>query len=204
MHSTALPMPQKRRIVALASGLSCVLLLLGLSGCAQPSTQETYKEKELGISQAAEFGTISHVREITVIAKNKGTGALIGAGAGAGGGSYVGDGSGNAWAAAGGAIAGAVIGNAIETEMNKSPGHEYTLQMLDGEIKTIALPYAAGDTIFAPGDKVMLQYCDSGKRQKKCYPGTQFQRLLPVDNFPETPHKKTKRGKAKSKHSSSH
>lgn len=184
----------KKILIALA-------LVCGLSACVAKQGQDVYKPGEVGVSRAVEFGTVIGVRQVKIAADNKGTGALLGGGTGAGLGSYGGDGSGSAWAAVGGAIAGAVIGNAIEEEVGSSEGYEYTLEMRDGDIKTIVQEAIEGDRVFKAGDKVMLQYCDAGKHNSKCKPekwkSKDFQRLLPVDKFPA----KSKTTKSKSKRS---
>lgn len=162
-----------------------------LVGCQKPG-QNTYKAGEVGVSRAVEFGTVQNRREVAIQGKNSGTGMLLGAGVGAGGGSYVGNGSGSDWAMAGAAVAGAVAGHLIEQEMQDSTGYEYVVRMQSGKTKTIVQENIEGDVVFKRGDKVMLQYCDSGEYQRKCAPGGEFQRLLPVDEFPPYERKKRK------------
>jgi len=167
--------------------LITIAAVLFLAGCVQKPGQDVYKAGEVGVSRAVEFGTVLNVREVQIAADNKGTGALIGGATGAGAGSYVGDGSGQVWAAVGGAIAGAVIGNAIEEGMGDSTGYEYTLEMRNGDMKTIVQPRIEGDRVFKPGDKVRMETCDAGEHFKKCYPDIKnrhYQRLLLVDKFP--------------------
>jgi outer membrane lipoprotein SlyB len=156
-----------------------------LSACVQKPGQDVYKAGEVGKSRAMEFGTVLNVREVEIAADNKGLGMLGGAGVGGGAASYMGGGSGQTWAAVGGAVAGAVIGNMIEEELGKSSGYEYTLEMLDGDVKTIVQEKREGERVFKAGDKVMLQYCDGGSdHTHKCKPGSEYQRLLPVQKFP--------------------
>lgn len=168
---------------------------IALSGCVQKPGQDVYKAGEVGVSRAVEFGTVLNVREVEIAADNKGTGMLLGAGAGGGSGSYVGGGSGQTWTTVGGAVAGAVIGNMIEEELGASDGYEYTLEMRDGDVKTIVQEKIEGEKIFKPGDKVMLQYCDAGDHNKKCVEGgtKHYQRLLPVSKFPSAPAKVKKK-----------
>ncbi len=164
-----------------------IAAILLLAACVQKPGQDVYKAGEVGVSRAVEFGTVLNVREVEIAADNQGGGALLGAGVGGGGGSYAGGGSGSTWAAAGGAIAGALIGNAIQEEVGKSVGYEYTLEMLNGDIKMIVLEKVEGEKMFKSGDKVMLQQCDTGDYNKKCSPeakNQKYQRLLPVDKFP--------------------
>jgi outer membrane lipoprotein SlyB len=165
--------------------ISPIIAFLLLSACVQKPGQDVYKAGEVGVSHAVEFGTVLNVREVKITADNHGEGALAGAGAGAGGGSYAGGGSGSAWAAAGGAIAGAIIGNSIQENVGAGTGYEYTLEMRNGDVKTIVQQQIEGEKPFKPGDKVMLQYCDAGNEHvKRCAAGKDFQRLLPVTRFP--------------------
>jgi outer membrane lipoprotein SlyB len=177
----------------------CIVIaaVLSLAGCKQKPGQDVYKAGEVGVSRAVEFGTVLNVREVKVAADNHNEGALLGAGVGAGSGSYVGNGSGSGWAMAGGAIAGALIGNAIQEEAGADVGYEYTLEMRNGDVKTIVQTKLEGEKAFKPGDKVMLQTCDAGDNYRKCNPDSQnrqYQRLLPVSKFPSA-HAKTKKKK---------
>lgn len=172
--------------------LASVVTLLVLSACTQKPGQDVYRAGEVGKSRAVEFGTVLNVRDVMIAADNHGGGALLGAGAGAGGASYIGNRSGSTWAAAGGAIIGGLIGNAIQEEVGKSEGYEYTLEMLNGDVKTIVQEKIEGDKVFKAGDKVMLQYCDAGNEHvKRCADGKDFQRLLPVQKFPSKAKKST-------------
>ena len=170
--------------------------LFSLFACAPKQGQDIYRAGEVGVSRAIEFGTVLNVRDVTIAAENRGNGALLGAGVGGGSSGYVGDGSGQTWAVVGGAIAGAVIGNMIEENLGEKNGYEYTLEMLDGDVKTIVQEKVEGEKVFKPGDKVMLQYCDAGEHNKKCTPdgkNVQYQRLLPVSKFPSKKAAKAKR-----------
>jgi outer membrane lipoprotein SlyB len=167
--------------------------LLLLSACAPKQGQNVYKEGEVGVSMAAEYGTVRSAREVQIDAKNTGIGTLGGAAVGAGAGSYVGSGSGNTWATAGAAVAGAVIGTVIESQLNDRKGMEYTVAMQNGETKIIVQEIHEGDEIFRRGQKVMMQYCDGGNdHNKKCASGSSYQRLYPVDSFPAYTKKKRK------------
>lgn len=166
--------------------------LLLLAGCAAKPGQNVYKEGELGVSRAIEYGTIVGVSEVEVEPKNTGIGTLAGAGVGAGAGSYVGGGSGNAWATAGAAVAGAVIGTIAERELNRTTGYKYTIRMQNGETKSIVERTDEGNQVFAKGQKVSIEYCDGGNEyNRRCASGATFQRLEAVDSFP--PYTKTKR-----------
>ena len=162
---------------------SCVVLLATVA-CSPREGQNTYKDGEVGISRSVEFGTVHHVREIQIDAKNTGTGLLLGAGVGAGAGSYVGNGSGNVWATAGAAVIGAVAGTVAENAINDRKGLEYIVIMQSGETKTVVQEKNDSDVVFKAGDHVMLQYCDNGEHGNRCTDGKQYQRLLPIDKLP--------------------
>ncbi len=167
--------------------------LVLLSACAAKQGQSVYKEGELGVSRALEYGTIVGVREVQVEPKNTGIGTLGGAAAGAGAGSYVGGGSGNAWATAGAAVAGAVIGTVVEREINSTTGYKYTIRMQSGETKSIVERADEANEVFAKGQKVSLEYCDGGNEyNRRCASGASFQRLEAVDSFPAYEKKKRK------------
>jgi outer membrane lipoprotein SlyB len=174
-----------------AIALSCAIAL-SVSACAPKQGQNVYKEGEVGISRAMEYGTVRSVREVQIEAKNTGIGTLGGAGIGAGAGSYVGGGSGNAWATAGAAVVGAVVGTMAESAINDRKGLEYTVTMQSGETKTIVQEMGEGEVVFKPGQKVALQYCDRGEHANKCADGKQYQRLLPVDTMPAFEKKRRK------------
>lgn len=174
-------------------------LLLLLTACAQRQGEDVVKRGEVGVSRAVEFGTIIGMHEVTIMADDAavGGGMLLGAGAGAGGGSYVGDGSGSTWATAGGAVAGALIGDMLATELGKSEGMEYLVQLRNGEVKTIVQDIPKDGESLKVGDKVMLQYCDANKHNYRCKPEKRterdFQRLYKVDRFPVETKKKRKK-----------
>ncbi len=155
-------------------------LAFTLTACQKPS-QDAYREGEVGVAKAIEYGTVESVRAVEIIGKNTGVGMLIGAGVGGGGASYVGNGSGQTWATAAGAVAGAVIGSALEQEISDDQGIEYTIRTDDGETKAIAQYVEEGKTAFAPGDRVMIQSCQAGDHYKKCEPNQGgYQRVLPA------------------------
>ena len=110
-----------------AGAIILLIAVLGaLSGCEHPN-QNTYRYDEVGKSSAVSFGTVLAIREVNIIGKNTGAGAVAGAAAGAGAGSYLGSGSGNAWAIGGGLLVGAVAGALAEQAMADRKGIEYTV-----------------------------------------------------------------------------
>lgn len=144
---------------------------LFLVGCQNPS-QNAYRYNEVGKSSAVTFGTVLAVREIDIIGKNTGTGALIGGAAGAGAGSYAGRGSGNNWAIGAGLIAGAVAGAVAEQAMADRKGVEYTIVLESGVTLTIAQEMPKDEPIHAIGARVMVQNTGG------------YQRVLPASNLP--------------------
>lgn len=142
-----------------------------LIGCQHPS-QNTYSYSEIGKSSAVSFGTVVAVREIDIIGKNTGTGALIGAAAGAGAGSYAGHGSGNSWAVGAGLLAGAVAGAMAEQAMADRKGVEYTIVLESGITMTVAQEAPKTEPVYPVGSRVIVQ--NSGG----------YQRVLPASNLP--------------------
>ncbi len=163
------------------AAIACLMLL---AGCKDRPGQNMYGAGEVGVSRAVEFGTILNVREVDIHGENTGTGMLAGAAAGAGGGSYIGKNDGNAWATVGAAVIGAVAGHYAEQAINDRKGYEYVVQLQSGEAKTIVQEQHEKDVVFKEGDHVMVQYCDTGSKGRKCEDGKQYQRLLPVKKLP--------------------
>lgn len=184
--------------------LMMALMTLPLAACQKPG-QTTYTAGEVGVSRAVEYGTVTDVKEVTIVPGQRdrkngessdiGLGTLGGAGVGGGAASYVGGGSGSIWSAVGGAVVGGLAGHAIEDSLRESSGYEYMLEMQNGDTKTIVLEKHEGDDVFKSGDKVMLQYCDAGEHSKKCKPGEAYQRLIKVEKFPAKKHRHTKHSK---------
>lgn len=148
---------------------------LCLAACAKTPDQNRYNYNEVGQSIITEFVTIVSVKEVDITGRNTGVGGLAGGAAGGvAAGSYIGNGSGSGWAAAGGAVAGAVIGAAIEQEMANRKGFEYIVVTENKKTKTIVQNQSPTDKVFAPGEEAIMQIKGS------------YQRLIPVDNLPET------------------
>jgi len=161
-----------------------------LAGCEKPG-QNAYNASEVGVSRAVEFGTVLSVREVDIVGKTNKTGMLAGGATGGVAGSEVGSGKGQILGIIAGAVGGAVAGDFIEQKIRDSKGYEYVLDMRSGKTKTITLEKIDGDEVFKPGDKVMLQTCDT-THKSKCKSGDQFQRLARVDAFPPEQHHKKK------------
>jgi outer membrane lipoprotein SlyB len=180
-----------------AALLVAVMCSLALAGCARKPDNNRYRASEVGVSKAVAFGTILSVREITIFHDNSEGGATVGGAGGAGAGTYVGDGTGKNWATASGGLIGALLADEAEQDLREYPGVEYVITMRDGNIKTIVQEITKNNPILKPGDKVMVQYCDVGEHNYKCKPerrtGADFQRVLPVSEFPPEPRKKKRK-----------
>jgi outer membrane lipoprotein SlyB len=151
-----------------AFAAACVFIV-ALGGCQRPS-QNTYRAEEVGKSSAVSFGTVLAIREIDIIGRNTGAGALGGGAVGAGAASYVG--SGNAWAIGGGLLAGAIIGALAEQAMADRKGLEYTVILESGVTLTVTQEKASDDTPIAKGDRVIVQNTGG------------YQRVLPAATLP--------------------
>jgi outer membrane lipoprotein SlyB len=158
------------KIVGTVLALAISLPMLG--GCARHSSQNVYQEGEVGQTSAVSFGTVVAVRNIDIVGKNSGAGALIGGAGGAAAGSAIGSGSGNAAAIAGGVLVGAIAGAMAEQAMRDRTGIEYTVVLESGVTMTVAQEIGAGDQPIKAGDRVIVQ--NSGG----------YQRVLPAANLP--------------------
>jgi outer membrane lipoprotein SlyB len=154
--------------VALAVAIS----LPFLGGCARHSSQSVYQEGDVGQTAAVSFGTVVAVRNIDIVGKNTGTGALIGGAGGAIAGSGIGSGSGNAAAVLGVAVVGAIAGAMTEQALRDRTGIEYTVVLESGVTMTVAQEIGSGDQPIKAGDRVIVQ--NSGG----------YQRVLPAANLP--------------------
>jgi outer membrane lipoprotein SlyB len=151
--------------------MAAVVSLLAVGACQHPS-QNAYSYSEVGKSSAVSFGTIVAVRDIDIIGKNTGAGAVVGAAAGAGAGSYAGSGSGNNWAVGAGLIAGAIAGGLAEQALADRKGIEYTIVLESGVTLTIAQELPKTETAIPVGSRVIVQ--NSGG----------YQRVLPAASLP--------------------
>ncbi|AWU95903.1 hypothetical protein DM194_12920 (plasmid) [Azospirillum ramasamyi] len=104
--------------------------------------------------------------------QNTGVGGVVGGTAGGLAMSNVGQGSGNVAAILGGVLVGAAIGAMAEQAASDRVGVEYTITLANGKTITIVQEQAAGDRVFSPSERVMVQAN-----------GT-YQRVLPADHLP--------------------
>ncbi|MGE5537375.1 MAG: hypothetical protein ACM30I_02075 [Gemmatimonas sp.] len=153
------------------TAVALLLSLFAVAGCQHPS-QNAYSYREVGKTSAVSFGTILAVRDIDIIGKNTGAGALVGAAAGGGAASYAGAGSGRNWAVGAGLIAGAIAGGLAEQAMSDRKGIEYTVVLESGVTLTVAQELPKTETVIPVGTRVIVQ--NSGG----------YQRVLPATNLP--------------------
>ena len=140
-----------KRLMVLGSFSTAVLLL----GCAQPGLGGgNYTRGQVRGEQSVRIGTVEAVRDVTIDARDTGTGTLAGAALGGVAGSTVGGGSrANAVGAIAGAVVGGLIGNAVEKNSNDRRGVEVTLRLEDGRVIAIT---QEKDEEFRVGDRVRI------------------------------------------------
>jgi len=151
--------------------LSFLLVVFFATGC-QYATQTRYNYDEVGKVQVVNFGTVIAIRDIDIVAKNSGAGAIAGGVGGAVGGAHLGGGSGQIVGGVAGAVAGAVVGSALEQAIRNRGGVEYTVVLENGKALTVAQNVSEKDVIHEIGDRVMVQI--NGK----------YQRVLPANDLP--------------------
>ena len=135
--------------------LSVTVATAMLAGCAQPGLGGgNYTRGQVRGEQSVRIGTVENVRDVTIDARDTGTGTLAGAAIGGVAGSTL---VGGSWANAVGAIAGAVvggiIGSAVEKNNNDRVGVEVTVRLEGG--KMIAITQEK-DEDFRVGDRVRI------------------------------------------------
>lgn len=141
--------------------ISRVLLvsLIGLTlvGCANNSLSgDVYNASEGKQVRSVEYGTITHVRAVTIQGDkdNNTLGAIGGAVLGGLVGNTIGGGSGRLLAAAGGAVAGGVAGNAVGSALGSSKGVELEIRKDNGQ--TIMAVQKQDKTIYVVGQRVAI------------------------------------------------
>ena len=148
-----------------------ICLVASLTGCATQG-QSRYSFQDVGRASVVEFGTVVASRQVDIRGQNTGVGGVVGGTAGGLAMSNVGQGSGNVAAILGGVLVGAAIGAMAEQAASDRVGVEYTITLANGKTITIVQEQAAGDRVFSPSERVMVQAN-----------GT-YQRVLPADHLP--------------------
>lgn len=117
---------------------------VAVSGCAPRIGGSNYSVRGSGEVSETNRGVIVSMRTVHIGAKtaehenDPGAGALVGGVAGAMGGSQIGSGRGAIAATAAGALVGAVAGHFAERGLTDQDGFEYTVQLDNGRIVTLA------------------------------------------------------------------
>ena len=135
--------------------LSVTVATAMLAGCAQPGLGGgNYTRGQVRGEQSVRIGTVESVRDVTIDARDTGTGTLAGAAIGGVAGSTLGGGSrANAVGAIAGAVVGGIIGSAVEKNNNDRVGVEVTVRLEGG--KMIAITQEK-DEDFRVGDRVRI------------------------------------------------
>ena len=135
--------------------LSVTVATALLAGCAQPGLGGgNYTRGQVRGEQSVRIGTVENVRDVTIDARDTGTGTLAGAAIGGVAGSTLGGGSrANAVGAIAGAVVGGIIGSAVEKNNNDRVGVEVTVRLEGG--KMIAITQEK-DEDFRVGDRVRI------------------------------------------------
>ena len=135
--------------------LSVTVATAMLAGCAQPGLGGgNYTRGQVRGEQSVRIGTVESVRDVTIDARDTGTGTLAGAASGGVAGSTGGGGSrANAVGAIAGAVVGGIIGSAVEKNNNDRVGVEVTVRLEGG--KMIAITQEK-DEDFRVGDRVRI------------------------------------------------
>ena len=140
-----------KKMMVLAMATTAVVL----AGCAQPGLGGgNYTRGQVRGEQTVRLGTVESVRDVTIDARDTGTGTLAGAAIGGVAGSTVGGGyRANAAGAIAGAVVGGLIGNAVEKSNNDRRGVEVTVRLEGGKLIAIT---QEKDEDFRVGDRVRI------------------------------------------------
>lgn len=143
--------------------LSSLVFCLGLTGCADSLSGDTYSRDEARRTMAVQYGTVDAVRPVVLEGNRnmlgQGGGAVIGGIAA----NTVTGGRGQALATAVGAVAGAVAGGMAQEKITRAQGAEITVRLDNGsgiavvqEVKNL--------NEFVPGQRVRLTQADGNTR----------------------------------------
>ncbi len=137
----------------LVAGMLALTALV--AGCASPGLGGgDYSRSQVRGEQTVRLGVVESVRDVTIDARDTGTGTLAGAALGGIAGSTVGGGHrANAAGAIAGAVVGGLIGNAVEKGNNDRRGVEVTVRLEGGRLIAIT---QEKDEEFRVGDRVRI------------------------------------------------
>ena len=135
--------------------LTAVAASMLTAGCASPGLGGgNYSRSQVRGEQTVRLGSVESVRDITIDARDTGTGTLAGAAIGGIAGSTVGGGNrANAVGAIAGAVVGGLIGNSVEKNNNDRRGVEVTVRLEGGKIIAVT---QEKDEDFRVGDRVKI------------------------------------------------
>jgi outer membrane lipoprotein SlyB len=140
-----------KRILVLGAIVSSLLV----AGCAAPGLGGgNYTRSQVRGEQTVRLGVVESVREVTIDARDTGTGTLAGAALGGIAGSTLGGGhKANAAGAIAGAVVGGIIGSSVEKSNNDRRGVEVTVRLEGGKLIAIT---QEKDEEFRVGDRVRI------------------------------------------------
>jgi outer membrane lipoprotein SlyB len=170
----------------LLASAAVISLMLGLTACQSPQSQNTYDSTEAGKQTDIEYGVIKSIKHVKVQSQSTGVGAIGGAATGGVLGSTLGGGKGAILTAIGGALAGGLAGNAVENSLDNKVGIQYIIKKDNGKTVSIVQNIGKDDQPLKVGQHVMIQ--SSGEYQEASGRGVagahngQYQRVLPVDD----------------------
>jgi len=140
-----------KRILILCTVVSSLLA----AGCAAPGLGGgNYTRSQVRGEQTVRLGVVESVRDVTIDARDTGTGTLAGAALGGIAGSTLGGGhKANAAGAIAGAVVGGIIGSSVEKSNNDRRGVEVTVRLEGGKLIAIT---QEKDEEFRVGDRVRI------------------------------------------------
>ena len=118
------------------------------------STGGAYSRGQVGTLQQVDFGTIEHVRAVSIDGKS-GVGAGIGAVVGGIVGSGIGSGRGRDLATVLGAVGGGVLGSKAQKELTKVEGVELTVRLDNGRVVAV-IQELSREAYLSVGDRVRV------------------------------------------------
>jgi outer membrane lipoprotein SlyB len=140
-----------KRILVLGAVVSGLLV----AGCAAPGLGGgNYTRSQVRGEQTVRLGVVESVRDVTIDARDTGTGTLAGAALGGIAGSTLGGGhKANTAGAIAGAVVGGIIGSSVEKSNNDRHGVEVTVRLEGGKLIAIT---QEKDEDFRVGDRVRI------------------------------------------------
>jgi len=133
------------------------------SACSRNISPNAYTERHVGESSRTFRGVIISSRIVRIEGgdrlEDNQTGLMAGGLGGAVAGSQIGNGSGSLAAAVAGGLIGATVGAFAERELKAQDGIEYTVELSNGELRTVV----QGEPKMNIGDRVLLMVSRQGR-----------------------------------------